>query len=169
MAADQVPELFAKWHKPVRTWLRKRCGATAVDLDDLAQEVFIRMLRYPNAQITNAPSYIFKIAANVVGEWRVLHRVNKPHDSEWLEALPCSHLQAVDEQEICDRNARLYEAIAQLPERRRTILLMHAVEELTYKEIAVKLGLTYRIVLRNLTLSYTFLREKLIPISGDLL
>ena len=48
-----------------------------------------------------------------------------------------------------------------MPERQRQVLLLHVNEGLTYKQIADRLGVTYRIVLRDLTRAYASLRMQL--------
>ena len=48
-----------------------------------------------------------------------------------------------------------------LPPRQREVLLLHVNEGLTYKQIAQQRGLTYRIVLRDLTRAYSTLRMQL--------
>ena len=58
------------------------------DIDDLAQEVFLRLLRYSDdIAVDNPQGYLFRIAANVANEWRERSRVRKPHDDSWLEEL----------------------------------------------------------------------------------
>ncbi len=51
-------------------------GAVRVaDLDDVAQEVFLRLLRYETAEVVQHPqAYIFKMAANVTAEWAIRSR-----------------------------------------------------------------------------------------------
>lgn len=151
-----VANLFTRYFKPVRKWLR-RTGVGTGNTDDLAMEVFLRLLRYDSAStLTNPAGYVFKIAANVASEWRTLSRVAKPHDSEWLEELHYTD-ESLDADELKLYVEQLFDV---LPPRRRQILYMHVYDGLTYKDIAIKLGLTYRIVLRELTKSYTALRIK---------
>jgi RNA polymerase sigma factor (sigma-70 family) len=52
-------------------------------------------------------------------------------------------------------------AVDRLPPRQREVLLLHVNEGLTYKQIAQQRGLTYRIVLRDLTRAYSTLRIQL--------
>ena len=55
----------------------------------------------------------------------------------------------------------LQTAVDRLPKRQREVLLLHVNEGLTYKEIADRLNVTYRIVLRDLTRAYASLRMQL--------
>ena len=52
-------------------------------------------------------------------------------------------------------------AVNRLPRRQREVLLLHVNEGLTYKQIAERQGLTYRVILRDLTRAYSQLRVQL--------
>jgi RNA polymerase sigma factor (sigma-70 family) len=156
-------EWFGKWRKPIRSWLRNRASVPPGDIDDLAQEVFLRLLRYSDdIAVDNPQGYLFRIAANVANEWRERSRVRKPHDDSWLEEL---QIESGDEPENAFARNRANEyvqaAVDRLPPRQREVLLLHVNEGLTYKQIAQQRGLTYRIVLRDLTRAYSTLRMQL--------
>ena len=156
-------EWFGKWRKPIRSWLRNRASVPPGDIDDLAQEVFLRLLRYSDdIAVDNPQGYLFRIAANVANEWRERSRIRKPHDDSWLEEL---QIEAGDEPENAFARSRATEyvqaAVDRLPPRQREVLLLHVNEGLTYKQIAQQRGLTYRIVLRDLTRAYSTLRMQL--------
>jgi len=79
---------FKRWRKPIRQWLSHRSSVPTADLDDLAQEVFLRLLRYSDdVAIDNPQGYLFRIAANVANEWQERARHRRPHDDSWLEDL----------------------------------------------------------------------------------
>ena len=154
---------FKRWRKPIRQWLSHRSSVPTADLDDLAQEVFLRLLRYSDdVAIDNPQGYLFRIAANVANEWQERARHRKPHDDSWLEDL---QVEFNDEPEnaIAREVAREYmqEAVDKLPRRQREVLLLHVNEGLTYKQIAERQGLTYRVILRDLTRAYSQLRMQL--------
>jgi RNA polymerase sigma factor (sigma-70 family) len=156
-------EWFGKWRKPIRSWLRNRASVPPGDIDDLAQEVFLRLLRYSDdVAVDNPQGYLFRIAANVANEWRERSRVRKPHDDSWLNEL---QIDAGEEPENAFAKTRTNEyvqaAVDRLPPRQREVLLLHVNEGLTYKQIAQQRGLTYRIVLRDLTRAYSTLRMQL--------
>jgi RNA polymerase sigma-70 factor (ECF subfamily) len=156
-------EWFGKWRKPIRSWLRNRASVPPGDIDDLAQEVFLRLLRYSDdVAVDNPQGYLFRIAANVANEWRERSRVRKPHDDSWLEEL---QVESGEEPENAFAKSRTNEyvqaAVDRLPPRQREVLLLHVNEGLTYKQIAQLRGLTYRIVLRDLTRAYSTLRMQL--------
>jgi len=156
-------EWFDRWRKPIRNWLRNRASAPPADIDDLVQEVFVRLMRYSdNITVDNPQGYLFRVAANVASEWRDRSRIRQPHDDSWLEDL---QIEERDEPE--NALARLWAteyvqaAVSQLRPRQREVLQLHIDEGLTYKQIAQERGLTYRIVLRDLTRAYSQLRIQL--------
>lgn len=156
-------EWFDRYRKPIRTWLRTRASVAPGDIDDLAQEVFLRLLRYSDdVAVDNPQGYLFRIAANVSNEWRERSRVRQPHAPEWLDLLLID--DAGEPENVVDREtlqAHVNAMVDILPPRQRQILLMHVSDGMTYKQIAQQLGLTYRIVLRDLTRAYSALRTQL--------
>jgi RNA polymerase sigma factor (sigma-70 family) len=155
-----IADWAKRWRKPIRSWLNRQ-GIPGMDVDDLAQEVFIRLLRYPPDEVVENPAgYLFRIAANVASEYRQLSRVRKTHDESWLDDLPID--PAYESESILEReqtNRMLQAVIDTLPSRQRQILFMHVYDRLTYKQIGAELGLTYRTVLRDLTRAYAYLRK----------
>lgn len=159
----RLTEWFGQWRNPIRSWLRNRASVPPGDINDLAQEVFVRLLRYSDdIAVDNPQGYLFRIAANVANEWRDRARVRKPHDDSWLDEL---QIDASEEPENALARARaneyVQEAVDRLPPRQREVLLLHVNEGLTYKQIAQQRGLTYRIVLRDLSTAYSTLRMRL--------
>lgn len=159
----RVTEWFGRWRKPIRTWFSRRASVPRAEIDDLAQEVFLRLLRYSDdVTVDNPQGYLFKIAANVANEWRERSRVRQPHDRSWLDELQIDPSDQPDNAMFQNRVSKhLQAAVDQLPRRQREVLLLHVNEGLTYKQIADRLGVTYRIVLRDLTRAYASLRMQL--------
>ncbi|MFC4314943.1 RNA polymerase sigma factor [Steroidobacter flavus] len=156
---------FKDWRKPVRHWLSRRAAVPAAELDDLAQEVFLRLLRYSEkTAVENPLGYLLRIAGNVASEWRERARVSKPHDQEWLEDLLIEPDQE-PENSLCKTrtDASVQAAVDKLPFRQRQVLLLRVNEGLTYKQIAERLKLSPRVVLRDLSRAYSQLRTRLNP------
>lgn len=160
---QRLVEWFRKWRKPIRSWLRNRASVPPGEVDDLTQEVFVRLLRYSDDVVVDNPQgYLFRIAANVANEWRERSRVKKPHDAEWLDTVLTD--DEAEPENVVDREtlqAHVNAVVDCLPRRQRMILLIHVNDGRTYKQIARDLGLTYRVVLRDLTRAYSALRMRL--------
>ncbi|AMN46285.1 RNA polymerase sigma-70 factor, ECF subfamily [Steroidobacter denitrificans] len=154
---------FVEWRVPIRKWLSSRSSVPAADLDDVAQEVFLRLLRYSDdIVIDNPQGYLFRVAANVASEWRERARLRCPHDQNWLHDLsiePANEPENAVARAVLGQHVRA--AIDRLPPRQRTALLLHVNDGLTYMQIAERLGLSYRAVMRDLTRAYSRLRLQL--------
>jgi RNA polymerase sigma factor (sigma-70 family) len=125
--------------------------------------VFHRLLRYgDDVAVDNPQGYLFRIAANVADEWRDRSRSRNENDGGWLDQLQIDPFNQIDSAAFQARVSKhMQAAVNTLPKRQRDVLLLHVNEGLTYKQIADRLGITYRIVLRDLTHAYGALRMQL--------
>ena len=160
-AQSRLADWFHQWRRPLRRFLIRHGALRTADVDDVAQEVFLRLLRYDRAELVTHPqAYLYKIAANVAAEWSIRSRLTKPHSPEWLEGL-----QSEDEPE--DRFARrqaqaeIERALNTLTARQRAVLKLQFFESLGHEEIAVRLNITPRVVRRTIMNSYELLRGQL--------
>lgn len=160
---ERLTKWFEVWRGAMKRWLSSRSSIQAADLDDVAQEVFLRLMRYSDDAVVEYPqSYLFRIATNVVNEWRERARNSLPHDDVWLADLqiePEAEPESAVEQDLADAFVR--RAVSRLPPRQRQVLLLHIREDLTYKQIAVQLKLTPRVVRRDIARAYAELRCEL--------
>jgi RNA polymerase sigma-70 factor (ECF subfamily) len=154
---------FDQWRQPLRRWLRSRRRIPVADLDDLAQDVFLRLIRYDRAEVVDAPqAYLFRVAANVANEWAMRARNQRPHQAKWLADLSTEEqpvLETLREQS----RAHIARAIRELPPRMQEVLRLKFHEGLKNAEIAVRLGLHPVTVKRDLIESYSRLRLDLSP------
>jgi RNA polymerase sigma factor (sigma-70 family) len=161
ISQDRLTSWFGQWRVPLRRFLSLRRNHNSADLDDIAQEVFLRMLRYDRSElVANPQAYLFKIAANVSVEWATRASRRQPHSEDWLAALA----DEADPETEFEREAMehdLKRAIETLPSRAREILRLHYGEGLTHEVIAKQIGVTRRIVKRDLISAYAALRESL--------
>jgi RNA polymerase sigma-70 factor (ECF subfamily) len=160
---ERLTRWFESWRGAIKRWLSSRSSMQSADLDDVAQEVFLRLLRYSDDAVVEYPqSYLFRIASNVVNEWRERARNCLPHDDVWLSDLqvePEAEPERSVELELI--NVHVRGAVSRLPPRPRQVLLLHIREDLTYKQIAARLRLTPRIVRRDIARAYAELRSDL--------
>ena len=160
-AHNSLSEWFRRWRSPLRKFLVGRGAVRVADLDDVAQEVFLRLLRYETAEVVEHPqAYIFKMAANVVAEWAIRSRHRLAHEPRWLSALVVQDTmdETVDNQVV---QREIKRAIETLTARERAIVKLHFEEGLSKSEIALRLGLTPRVVQRDFETSYGKLRREL--------
>jgi RNA polymerase sigma-70 factor (ECF subfamily) len=158
---NPIGEWFRVWRKPVRDWLSRRAAVPAREVDDLLQEVFLRLLRYSQDTPVNNPfAYLLRIANSVACEWRLRCQVSRPHESQWLEDLLIeAHLEPEHHVDRDQRARVIQGAILALSPRQQRVLRLRMEAELTQAEIAAALALRPRIVLRDLNGAYRKLRR----------
>jgi len=123
-------------------------GATADDVDDVAQDVFVQAWRAlpkfrGDAQFS---TWLYRIATNMaIKEW---HRIKRRAQTVSDEELPATVREALAEQtpgpaDLAQQRARdqsLRAAIDRLPEKQRTVILLHYFEDYTCEDIGALLG-----------------------------
>jgi RNA polymerase sigma factor (sigma-70 family) len=159
----RIAAWFTQFQSHVRKFLSRRLFVPAKDLDDLAQEVFLRTLRYSkDADVKNPLGYLLRVASNVASEWRERKRVSQPHESEWLQELLIDEVKETEHAVIRQAASEaLQNAIDSLPEWPRRALELHVMHGLTYKQIATELNRNPRQIVRDLGNAYSELRMKL--------
>src|SRR5690606_32965278 len=90
-------ELFKRWCGPIRHWMTANNRVPCGEADDLAQEVFLRLLRYSDdVLVTNPQGYLFSIAGDVVDRWRRRCEGHSTQDEVGLDDL---HVETAEEPE----------------------------------------------------------------------
>lgn len=123
-------------------------GATADDVDDVAQEVFIQAWRaLPKfRQDAQFSTWLYRIATNMaIKQW---HRNKRRAQTVSEEELPNTVRAALaimepSPEDVAAQRARdkaLRVAIDRLPEKQRTVILLHYFEEYTCEDIGAMLG-----------------------------
>jgi RNA polymerase sigma factor (sigma-70 family) len=132
------------------------------DIQDLAQEVYLRLLRVPEPELVRHPnSYLYRIATNVAREWLLHAQQAKEHSPEWLESLAASEDNPETSADQSERDRVVHQMLHRLPVRYRTAVVLHAYEALTYDEVAVRMGVSKRAVKRYVANGYAQLKEEL--------
>ncbi len=161
MTHDRIVRWFREWQGPIRRYLLLRRAVSPADIDDVAQEVFLRMLRYDRQELVAHPqAYLFKMAANVAAEWSIRAARRQPHTSAWLTDLAAESSPESDVQRDSEE-AALRRALEALPPRAKEVMLLHFSEGLTYEAIAERLNVTRRVVKREVIRAYAMLRGSL--------
>jgi RNA polymerase sigma-70 factor (ECF subfamily) len=131
------------------------------DIKDVCQEVYLRLLRFERTEVIHNPlAYLFRVAANVAHDFRLRQMQWAPLEAEQLDE-PATDPGPEQLLAIEHRNRGLAEALATLPALSRAALVLHSQEELTYEEIAARLGVTRRVVKRAIARGYALARESL--------
>lgn len=148
--------------KPLRAFFGAR--AHRDDVDDLVQDVLIRMHNRPPEEIQNLDSYIFQVAMNVLRDAYRRDRVRlKTYHCELLEN---SHpLDEFSPERIVRAREELRHTIAamsELPEKTRDVLVLLRWEGLTYPQVAERLSISVSAVEKHVTRSMRHLLTRLL-------
>jgi RNA polymerase sigma factor (sigma-70 family) len=160
-AQRRLASWFLQWRLPLRKFLISRGAVPVSDVDDVAQEVFLRLMRYERAELVEHPqAYLYKMASNVSAEWALSARRRRPHDPEWLSLLVAGE-RAEDVAGEVALETEIQRALGTLTPGQQTVMRLQFFEGLSRVAIAERLGITERSVKRMLMKSYGKLREQL--------
>lgn len=156
----RVADWARRWNAGLERFLKRRVAAP-VDAQDLAQEVYLRLLRAQQLDLVVEPqAYLYKVASNVAAEWRMRARQRKPHSAEELDALvEATSPETLVSEEL--ERARLDAALRAMATPLRVVLYLKLTNAMSHEEIACQLGITTRMVRRLLTAGYVELRRRL--------
>jgi RNA polymerase sigma factor (sigma-70 family) len=149
-----------RWNRSLFRFLGRRVRST-VDIEDLAQETYLRLLRARDlGEVRNPQAYLLRVASHVLVEWRG----NEPRpeslvtiEDELLidDSSPQFELEASISQE------HLNHTLAAASPTMRAVLLLRLRDERSCKDIAAELDITLRQVRRYLARGYERLRSAL--------
>ncbi|HTV95820.1 MAG TPA: sigma-70 family RNA polymerase sigma factor [Steroidobacteraceae bacterium] len=140
-----IERLFADHGGALRTFFQRRIRAKS-DAADLAQEVYVRMLRVSDPDAIRSPvHYLYTVANNLLKEYAVLARrqakgidIDEAPAHEQIETLPAFD-RGLDE---AQRLRRLGTVLRQLRPKCRAAVELRFTHELSYREIAMHLGVS---------------------------
>ena len=131
-----LEELIRHWYQPIYKYLVRKTGNTCI-ASDLTQETFLKMIRYIGQykEMQKFKAWLFQIARNVCydgfrREKEIPSGISKEFvRGESLET-PEKYMQAKQMSE------RVRDALSQLPDMQRDVLILRFYHELKIKEIA---------------------------------
>jgi RNA polymerase sigma-70 factor (ECF subfamily) len=127
-------------------FLRSRLGHRDL-AQDLAQEVYLRLLRMDDVSLIRNPrSFVIHLAAHAAHEWRLLARNRLPHSEEPLSELVAEGEDPAEQAERTDSLKRLQQVLDTLSPKCQAVLLMNRRDGMTYQEIAAEMKLSVAMV-----------------------
>jgi RNA polymerase sigma factor (sigma-70 family) len=140
---EELRVWLAQYGSGLRRFFGKR--APAGEIDDLVQEVFMRLhARADTGPLENAEGYLFRTAGNVLIERRRYDTVHgrhlqQPYDEEIDPADDITPERALIARQDY---ARLIAAIDDLPTKTKAAFILHRFEQMTYPNIAKRMGIS---------------------------
>lgn len=162
-----VREILA--HEEALMRYLRRCWPARDEWPDLRQEVYVRVYEAAARALPASPkSFVFATARNLIADRRRRERVvsiETMGDPDLLNVL----VDEVSPERWCGgRQAlkRLAEALDRLPDRCREVVWLRRVDELSQKDVALRLGISEKTVEKHIAKGMHLLAASLF--SGDL-
>ena len=142
MTEQEQKQIFEKWlsqHKGLIFKIVRAYAFTAMDQDDLFQEIIIQVWHsIPSfRQESSVTTWLYRIALNTAIKWTKKER--KHSQAETLDNV--EHILQECRAQIDERLAWLYEEIYKLDEIDRSVILL-VLDGFSYKEVSAILGIT---------------------------
>jgi len=162
-------EMAERYAVGVKRFLLNRMKTGRQDVDDLAQEVHLRLLRTPQETLVRKPpAYIFTVAKSVLADFYDVKRRNAHVvcDSDTLDAAFARQTSA-DPAVECQLRQELTKALGALPPRQQAVLLLRFRDGLAYEEIAGRLDISVHGVHKHVSDAKARLRTLLWDRKGE--
>ena len=157
--------LSAAYHQPLVRYFRRRVG-TLEEAEDLTQEVFLRLVRRPDAeQIDNPEAFLFRTAVNLLrdrsrrGKTAASHLAEISDHQDRFEAL--SPERVLQGRQSLNSALRVLE---ELDERTRDVFILHRLEGLKYAEIANLYGVSVSSIEKYIIKALAHLARRVGPV-----
>ena len=143
-------------------YLRRRLH-NEQDAQDLAQEVFLRLLRVTRADLVADPqAYLYRVARNLVYEQNCrIPPANNCADDTELAKLVDPQLSPETAADRATSAALIERVMSELSPRNQAILLLFCQRGLSQREIADQVGLSKSMVQKCLSQALTHCRKRL--------
>lgn len=127
---------------------------------DISQETFLKVWE---KQLYLKPEKLKGLLYKIAGDLFISHLRRQNVAGNYLKEISFNFKEAyLDEALELEEIKRSYEkALANLPEKQRLVFLMSRMEELTYKEIAVRLDISVKAVEKRMSLALAELRKEI--------
>ncbi|NOY51399.1 MAG: sigma-70 family RNA polymerase sigma factor [Chlorobi bacterium] len=159
MTKEEFKNIFNHNFDAVRNYIYYRCGDTNM-ATDVAQDAFMKLWeKNDKIKNENIKGLLFKISSDIfISNYRRKKRelnFSLRLKQENYHQNPEDIMQFNELQKHYDNVLRL------MPEKQRTVFLMHRLENLKYSEIAANLGLSQKAIEKRMKSALGFLRKNI--------
>lgn len=149
---EALEQLAAQYTAPLQRFFKRRAGNLA-DVDDLVQEVFVRMARLESfEEIDNARAYLFQIASNILKD-RARRAISHDTDRhEEFDDLYHGYEDISPERVLAGKQSlELFkQELSKLPKKTQYVFVLHRYEGLKYREIGATLNMSVSAVEKHM-------------------
>ena len=147
------------WFDPVRRYLYYRCGDPDL-ASDMAQETFVRVWEKKLVpRDGKAAGLLYKVAHDLM----ISHYRREKVKMNYRGQLGLSETDSSPEDYLIFQElmGKYNDLLARMPEKQRTVFLLHRADELKYQEIAARMGISVKAVEKRMTLALKLIRKEL--------
>jgi RNA polymerase sigma-70 factor (family 1) len=155
--------LFDTYYIPLCQYAYRFSNGNTEATEDIVQEVFTRIWERRTTWIPKitVKAYLYRSVHNQAISNLRKAKHETPMNDMVEQTTPGTHLTPIEEMHNDQLDQRIQQAIGNLPERRREILTLRMIHELSYKEIGEMLGISVNTVDTQLRRALKSLREDL--------
>jgi len=159
---------FREHHAALVQYLHRRVGNDA-DARDIAQETYLRVLRYrENQDLDSLKALLFRIATNLV-----VMRARTARAQRWVDHRPLDEELVLPSNEPSQERRLaaeqqldcLMEVINRLPSKCQQAFVLSRFHDMSYPEIAKRCGISIKMVEKHITKALSICRAE---VGGDL-
>ena len=160
-----VSELERHHGRSLRRFLASRLRNAAADVPDLAQEVFLRLLRiHQQESIRNPEAYLITIASHVLHQY-TLRQTARPQAMDVMDALEELEADADGDPlataDIQQRVDELEHVLSKLSAKARAAVILHRRDGYSLEEIGARLGISRAMAKKYLAQALAHCRKRI--------
>lgn len=142
-AAEGFEATIRAYDRELHGFLLRRLRGGEESPEDVRQEIYLRMLRFTDAELIREPrAYLYRVARNVLYDKLLLVQ----RERATIDSTESEEAVAEDETARVDCQRDLEHILAQLPPLYRAVLTLRTSEGMSYQEIAQELELSVHTV-----------------------
>ncbi len=160
---DALAMLAREFHPSLLRYFSRRVRDQA-EIEDLVQEVFVRLVRRRDAlDMDRVRGYIFQTASSVLIDWLRQPAVKRAAVHQQFDADTHGGCAIAPDRVLQGRQdlQRAMDIVARLPERTHTVFILCRFEGMTYSEIAQCIGVSVSAVEKHMRRAMLALIEQL--------
>ena len=159
MTSEEFKTIFEQHFDQVRSYVFYRCGDEEL-ATDIAQDCFMKIWeKRDSIDIGKVRGLLYKMASDLfINRFHSDKRSRRLFEKINFDDVDYSPEEILSFEQLKEKYERLIE---EMPENQRVVFLMSRIEELQYKEIAERLGLSIKAVEKRMGIALKYLRTSL--------
>ncbi len=159
LSEKEFQDLFMQWFKPIRSFVYYRCGDADL-AEDIAQDTFMKLWEVRRKiDKSTVKALLYRIAQNTT----INHQKRQQLKFRYIKSeKPSNDFDSPEKlMQMSEYDLELQRVINLLPDGGREVFLMNRLEDLTYQEMADRLGLSVKAIEKRMSKVLQIFRDQL--------